>query len=157
MSAGRLYRYRGCGLDNVYLVNGYTSRKLRSGEEIVAIEDIAGLHRAIALMLIESAPALDGKQFRFLRKELELSQRAVALILGNDEQTISLWERRTEPVPQPADLVLRALAKETLSGHPELKKLIERFNSLDREQRAIELQLKFEKEADDGWILKCAA
>jgi DNA-binding transcriptional regulator YiaG len=152
-----LYRYRGCGLDNVYLVNGVSCRKLASGEEAIAIEDIEGLHRAISLWLVESDASMDGPQFRFLRKELDMSQRQIAQLLGVTEQTVSLWERARSPVPQPADILLRALMKEMLNGHVELKAMIERFNKLDREARALESHLNFIKEADDGWVLKCAA
>ena len=36
----KLYRYKGCGLDNVYLQNGYTVSRLQSGDEVISIEDI---------------------------------------------------------------------------------------------------------------------
>lgn len=151
-----MFRYKGCGLDNVYLVNGYSMRKMRNGDEAVAIEDMEGLHRAIALNIVESPAPLEAKTFRFLRKELDMSQRQIAQVLGLEEQTVSLWERGNNAVPQHADIVLRTLTKETLSGHPELMNLIERFNSLDREAREIEANLQFQKEADDGWSRKCA-
>ena len=149
-----LYRYKGCGLDNVYLLNGYVISRLKSGEDVVVIEDLEGLHRAIAMNIVESSYPLDAKTFRFLRKELDMSQKQVAQINGVDEQTVSLWERARIPVPQSAELLLRALAGETMKGHSELKKLIERYNSLDREARALEHQLEFLKKADDGWVLK---
>lgn len=60
-------------------------------------------------------------------------------------------------MPQTADLMIRALTKETLSGHPELKKLIDRLNALDREARANEEAIEFRKQAEDGWIRQCAA
>lgn len=154
---GTMYRYKGCGLENIFLVNGFAVRKLRNGSEIVAIEDVEGLHRAIALNIVESGRPLDGRTFRFLRKELDMAQRQVASMLGVEEQTVSLWERERKSVPQHADLMLRALTKETLSGHAELKALIERFNSLDREARALEEKIEFMREADDGWIRQCAA
>jgi putative transcriptional regulator len=150
-----LYRYKGCGLDNVYLQNGYTVSTLQSGDEVVSIEDIEGLHCAIASVVVDSASALDAKTFKFLRKELDMSQRQVAQMLDVDEQTISLWERARTPLPQHADLLLRALVKEKMSGNAELRKLIQRFNSLDREARAIEAKIAFEK--DDGhWIQRAA-
>lgn len=151
----QLYRYKGCGLENVYLVNGYSVRKLGSGEEAVAIEDIEGLHKAIALHVVESSAPLTAKTYKFLRKELGMSQRQVAQIQGVEEQTVSLWERAQQPVPQSADVILRALTKEKLSGHPELAKLIERFNALDRQARELEA-IEFQKEQNDGWTTKCA-
>ena len=41
-----------------------------------------------------------------------------------------------------------------MKGHSELKKLIDRYNSLDREARALEHRLEFLKKADDGGVLK---
>lgn len=151
-----LYRYRGCGLDNVYLQNGYKKIELRSGEEAVTIEDIEGLHCAIALAVVDGGSALDAQTFKFLRKELDMSQRQVAGMLDVEEQTVSLWERARSPVPQHADLLLRALAKEKLSGNAELAKMIERFNSLDREARELENQIAFSKELDGHWTQQAA-
>lgn len=150
-----LYRYQGCGLDNVYLQNGYTTSKLRSGEEVVSIEDIEGLHCAIASVVIDAPSALDAKSFKFLRKELDMSQRQVAQMLDVQEQTVSLWERAINPVPQHADLVLRALAKEKLSGNAEFWKMIQRFNALDRAAREAEHHINLHKEAG-GWTQRAA-
>lgn len=141
-----LFRYKGCGLDNIYLRNGYSVRKDSEGEDVIRIENIEGLHKAIAAAVVESPAPLDSKTFRFLRKEQCMSQRSIARVLGCEEQTVSLWERGTQAVPQSADLVLRTLTKETLSGHPEISNLIERVNSLDRELRGLEARIEFEKD-----------
>ncbi len=146
-----LYRYMGCGLDNVYLRNGYSVRTAESGEEFVNIENIDGLHRAIAKGIIDSAPSLDAKTFKFLRKELDMSQRQIAAIVGVEEQTVSLWERAKNPIPQHAEILLRALVKETISGNAELKKLITKFNSLDREVREMEASIELERDPDGSW------
>ncbi|MBM3451491.1 MAG: helix-turn-helix domain-containing protein, partial [Armatimonadetes bacterium] len=37
---------------------------------------------------------LTGAELRFLRRELNLSQRRLAELLGVEEQTVSLWELR---------------------------------------------------------------
>ncbi len=152
-----LYRYKGCGLDHVYLVNGYEIKKNAKGEDVVRVEDIDGLHSAIAMHIVESSAPLDGKTFRFLRKERDMSQRQVAMILGCEEQTVSNWERGQVQLPQSADLFLRALTKESLSGRPELQKLIELFNKLDRDLRANEREMSFSRAANDGWELQRAA
>lgn len=147
-----LFRYRGCGLDNVYLRNGYRETISATGEKGVFIEDIEGLHRAIVMAVVDSANPLDAQTFKFLRKELDMSQRQVAAFFGVEEQTVSLWERARQPIPQSADIFLRTLAKETCSGNAELRKVIDRLNSLDRDVRqSIELA-KF----DGHWELKAA-
>ena len=85
-----------------------------------------------------------------------MSQRQVASMLDVEEQTVSLWERARNPVPQHADLLLRALAKEKLSGNAELAKMIERFNSLDRRERELEDQIAFLKGSDGHWMQQAA-
>lgn len=130
-----LFRYKGCGLDNVYLANGYRETVSAAGEKGLFIEDLEGLHRAIASAVVDSSNPLDPQSFKFLRKELDMSQRQIASFFGVEEQTVSLWERARQPIPQSADIFLRTLVKETCSGNAELKKVIERFNRLDRDHR----------------------
>lgn len=84
-----------------------------------------------------------------------MSQRQVAQMLDVEEQTVSLWERVRHPLPQHADLLIRALIKEKASGNPELGKLIQRFNTLDRQARALEAKIAFKN--DHGrWVRRAA-
>lgn len=137
----KLFRYQGCGLDNVFLSNGYHETVTASGEYRLHIENIEDLHKVIAHMVADGPAPLDAKTFKFLRKELDMSQRQVGMICGVEEQTVSLWERARMPIPDLAALVLKALTIENCSGNAELKRLIERMNYLDREySRQIELQ-----------------
>ncbi|KOQ67076.1 helix-turn-helix domain-containing protein [Stenotrophomonas maltophilia] len=145
------YRYLGSGLDNVYLQNGYKLLQLASGEEVLHIEDIPGLHTAIASAIVDSPVELDAKTFKFLRKERDLSQRKLAEILGVEEQTVSNWERAKTPIPKSADLVLRALTKECLSNNASLKAIIEHMNELDRERHREEIRI--ELALNDHWRL----
>lgn len=149
MNEGML-RYTGCGLDNVYLRNGYEVYTMASGEEAVQIQDLAGLHRAIATVIVDSTAPFDAKTFKFLRKEQDMSQRQLARILGVEEQTVSLWERARQPIPQSADLLLRGLVKECLSGNAELQKMVDRANSLDRDLRDIEMRIEL-LQKDGHW------
>ena len=144
-------RYRGCGLDNVYLTNGYMYTNLVSGEEVLHIEDIPGLHRAIASAIVDSPVDLDAKTFKFLRKEQDMSQRQLAEILGVEEQTVSNWERARTPIPKYADLVLRTLTKERCGGNAALMSVIEHMNRLDRERHHEELRLRMAR--SDEWMM----
>ena len=71
---------------------------------------------------------------RFLRKELGISQRALAGMVGGSEQTVSLWERRGR-IPQSADRLLRAMYLEKVNGNVKVTELLNRINELDREDR----------------------
>lgn len=130
-----MYQYLGCGLDNIHLRNGYEMRRTESGSEVVWIDDVKGLHRAIAQCVCDLARPLSAKEFKFLRKELDLSQRQVATMLCIDEQTVSLWERGNSPINPAAEMLLRLLMKETLSGNAEVKGALERLCEIDRKER----------------------
>lgn len=147
-----MYKYLGCGLDNILLRNGYELRKTASGVNVVAIQDVAGLHSAIAQNLCDVTRPLTSKEFKFLRKELDMSQRQVALLARVEEQTVSLWERGSS-INSASEMLLRSLMKESLSGNPEVRALMDRFCALDRETRANESQADLEFEACPDWRL----
>ena len=67
------YHYTECGLDDVYLLNGFQFHETPYGPG-VSIHDVDGLHRAIVLSLCESQRSLTGNEVRFIRKQLEQTQ-----------------------------------------------------------------------------------
>ncbi|ATV16489.1 hypothetical protein A584_10930 [Pseudomonas syringae pv. theae ICMP 3923] len=104
----KMYKYTGSGLDGIFLKNGYTIVETSYGQG-VKIEDIDGLHRAIAVDIIRQKTPMNGRQFRFLRKEQDLIQEEVAAIFRVDVQTIANWEKRgAQEIPGPADVAMRA-------------------------------------------------
>lgn len=146
--------YRGAGLDNVYLVNGYTTHVLSSGEEAISIHNLEGLHKAIANELACQVGEMDGSSFKFLRKFADMGQRALGDLIDVGESTVSNWERGNSPIPGAAAMLLRALVREMISGNAALTEAVERYNDLDRERSA--RQLKF-AELDGDWQLDLAA
>ena len=84
--------YTSCGLDNVYLLNGYSVVKTRRGI-VTRIEDPQGLHVAIGACLVRQKKGLTGKELRFLRHELGLSQPALATLLGESAQSVARREK----------------------------------------------------------------
>jgi len=125
-----MYHYTESGLGNVWLMNGYVMKKTPYGEG-VSIQDVEGLHRLIGT-IIAKRPKLSGSELRFLRKEMGMSQRVLAVFLGSSEQNISLWERRGR-TPQTADRLIKLAYLETISndGNVQIRALIERLNALD--------------------------
>ncbi len=101
------YHYTLCGLDNIYLLNGYRIEATEYGETI-AIEDADGLHRAIGKWIVRHASRLDGRQFRFLRKEMGYSQAQMAQMMAVDDQTVANWEKEKSQ-SGPADRLMRVL------------------------------------------------
>jgi len=152
------YHYRECGLDYVYLANGFKRCKTASGEHVIMIDDTPGLHAAIRENVVGLPRPLTAQEFRFLRKELDVSQRQLASVVGVDEQTISMWERGNSPIQKSAELWLRAWVKECDSGKPAVRELTERLNALDRELFELEKnrELEFSRRGST-WIQRAAA
>ena len=147
-----MHHYKGCGLRNIWLRNGYKERDTPYGPA-VAIQDAEGLHRIIALHLIKTKPRLSGAEFRFLRKELDFSQARLGQMFGYSSQAIALWEKRGN-VPRLADRTLRAFYQEVAEGNAGIRELIERMNDIDRkdgEKSKVVLH-----ETAKGWQAKAA-
>src|SRR5215813_1070601 len=100
--ASKRFRYSACGLDNVFLLNGYNLRSTPYGKGF-AIDNVDGLHAAIGKRLIREKKTLNGKELRFLRHELDFSQNALATLLGVDEQSVARWEKGQSGISGPAD------------------------------------------------------
>lgn len=145
-----MYHYTECGLNNVWLMNGYREYDTPFGKA-VAIENAEGLHRTISLQLVNHKPRLSGGEFRFIRKELGLSQKALAGVLGNDAQSIARWEKSGR-VPRMAERFLRALYRERDQGNAQIGELIQRINQLDR---TAQKKMLFE-DTGQGWESKAA-
>jgi DNA-binding transcriptional regulator YiaG len=105
----KAFHYAASGLDNVYLLNGVTESETSYGT-MVHIENINGLHRAIGLHIIEKEGPMEGPEFRFLRKQMELSQAALAKGLSVTDQTIANYEKgKTALGPAEAYIKMRYL------------------------------------------------
>ena len=78
-------------------------------------------------------PHLTGCEFRFLRKEMGLSQSAMASLLGTSEQNISLWERRGR-IPRTGDRLVRLIYLEHIGNNAKIRELIDRLNKLDQQK-----------------------
>jgi putative transcriptional regulator len=127
------YRYTESGLDNVYLLDGYTIHETPYGKG-VSIQNTDALHKAIGKWLIAQPRPLNGADLRFIRTEMELTQRALAGIIGTEEQTLRLWEKdRKKFMPNgPAERLLRALYSEALGNNVHIKRVLEKLADLDR-------------------------
>lgn len=123
-----MYHYIESGLQNVWLKNGFVIHKTPYGKG-VSIHDVEGLHKVIGYALARQ-PKLTGTQLRFLRKEMEMSQSALAALIGTSEQNISLWERRGH-IPKPSDRLIKLLYIEHVGGNVKIRELIDRINALD--------------------------
>ncbi|MGD0961055.1 MAG: hypothetical protein ABSB19_14715 [Methylomonas sp.] len=141
-----MHHYKSCGLNNIWLENGYSIINDEEYGECVSISDTVGLHKAIAHDLIFNKPTLTGKEFRFLRKELDLSQKALSDLLGNEEQAVARWEK-TGHVPKWADRLLRACVAEFYGEPTGIQRLIARIRDIDEQGQ----EKKIFKDDNSGW------
>ncbi len=149
------YHYKDCGLPNIYLKNGFLIEQHEEYGETVSIGNLDGLHKAIGLDIVNnSVPSMSGVEFRFLRIELDLSQKALGDLLGTSEQTIANYEKN-EPQPM-GDKFIRILYKESVCENTEIMESLRRLNELDRELMKFDKLIEFE-EVNDDWAITIAA
>lgn len=148
-----MYHYNSCGLDNIFLVNGYEIIETADGNG-VSIQDIDGLHKAIASALVNSDILLTGKEFRFLRVEMDLSQKAIGGLMGVTDQAIAKWEKGEIQLPVLADKAIRDHYSESIGGGT-IAGLLEKLSKIDRDfhQAKIELELL---DQDRSWHAQAA-
>ena len=123
-----MYHYTRCGLDNVWLLNGYHEEDLGAYGKSVVIEHAEELDRTIARCLVDQDRPLTGQAFRFLRVMLDLSQTAIGRKLGKDYQTVARWEADArKPVPRFADVAIRARYLEAIGERPLFTQIEDRL------------------------------
>jgi len=127
--SGEPLRYTACGLENVYLVNGFT-RETIDGEEYLTIEDLDGLWKAIGLNLVSTQKTLAPKEIRFLRDHMKLTQAELGGRLRVSDQTVARWEKGETQVPGPADLMLRVLFLASEAAQPQGNEILRKFFEL---------------------------
>ena len=122
------YHYTECGLDNV-MVYGMMPCTDDDGDEVITIANVGGLHRAIARAIVEHAAGISGKELRFLRTEMGMTQAELAKVVHHDAQSVARWEKSECPITPTAEALIRLLAIERLKldvHHETIEKLSER-------------------------------
>lgn len=147
------YHYTESGLDSIYLLDGFRIVDSDRGRSVI-IQDIEGLHLAIGQWLTREKKKLSGKEFRFLRTELLMSQRALADLLHVDEQTIARWEKGKTPIPAASDATLRLLYLEHVGGSEKISKLLRSIADIED---SMVRKIMMEREAHNAWELSDAA
>lgn len=150
-----MYHYTESGLDYIWLRNGYTEEETPWGPG-VAIDNVEGLHKVIALALARKEARLTGAEFRFLRRELDLSQRQIAAMWKVSEQTIANYEKGARPIPVTSEAVLRALYLEAENGNSEVTKQLQAMVELDNEIADLERRIELMEREDKSWVAEAA-
>jgi DNA-binding transcriptional regulator YiaG len=146
------YHYTGCGLDFVYLTNGYKAHQTPDGEG-VAIEDADGLHKVIAREIITGPQRIRGQEVRFLRSEMDLSQEGLAKIMLTTRGTIARYEgSATKPIPGQAEAALRMFVALKIGGHEIAEQIVELLTEIDEFEHG---DIAF-SETQHGWVRMAA-
>ena len=146
------YHYTMCGLDDVYLINGVHDVSTAYGPSVI-IHDIDGLHQAIAQDLARNKKALNGKEMRFLRKQMDLTQLELSYLLSVSDQSIARWEKGEVDVSGPAELSMRALYLSHDEGKIDAVALAKHIKELSE----TEPQSRLFEDGCEGWRLAEAA
>lgn len=121
------YKYTESGLDNVILK--IDDRELlvdEGGEQVIRIPAINILHHYIAQGIVCAPGTLTGREVKFLRTEMGLTQGQLGRLLHRDGQSIGRWERDESPLEPMLDMAIRQLVTEKLGLEiPAFEKLSE--------------------------------
>lgn len=143
------FRYTDCGLDYIYLVNGYETSVGPDGEKYYSIKHADTLHKKIAEIVVRSPNPMRGQELRFLRSILDLSQAGIAKLLGNTRPTIARWEaEKNTPIDPTADRFLRVFYELEMDGHAQdIKEMLQEIDE-DAKEENVCLQ-----RTNSGWRL----
>ena len=140
------YHYTACGLDNVYLFNGYVLHQTEDGDGI-SIRDLEGLHHAIGLSLAEHKKLLSPKELKWFRKQMDLTQSELAQLLGYSSQSVARWEKGGAQIPGAAERIIRMLYIDQAETGANVRDVLEMLDALDDVDEA---RSTFEV-TDEGW------
>lgn len=107
------YRYTESGLDNV-IIAGVSFVADDAGDAVVRIPNVNGLHSAIALGIVTRKVMMNGREMRFLRSEMGMTQAELAVMIHREPLTISRWERGETEIDSNAETLIRLHAIERL-------------------------------------------
>jgi putative transcriptional regulator len=141
-----MYHYTESGLSNIYLSNGYNVEMI-DGEEYTSVDDMNGLHKAIAKGIVESKGSLTNAEFKFLRVELNISQKALGEKFDVSAQTIARYEKKTK-IPRVTDVALRSLYMESQNKNNPVSYFLDLLADTEAREAAEEIIME---EVDEHW------
>ena len=106
------YRYTECGLD--VIISGVSFVSDDAGNHVIRIPNINGLHKAIATGIVKRKNMMSGREMRFLRSEMGMTQGELAIMIHREPLTISRWERGETDIDANAETLIRLHAIERL-------------------------------------------
>lgn len=151
--------YTACGLDDVYLLNGFRREETPYGDTIT-VHNVDGLHEMIGISLVLERKSLKPRDIRFLRKQMDLTQVELAQKLLVTTQTVARWEKDQCAISGPADRLLRVLYVFSLLSEEQRQEMLEELrvhmDSFDQQDDVRDRKFVFEA-TPSGWRDRIAA
>lgn len=146
------YHFEECGLDYVYLMNGYEIEKDPDFGELVRIFNADKLHREIARSVLLYKEKLEGQEIRFFRSLLRLTQEQLGELLSVKRETVSRWESDKHPIEESTAMLLRVIVWEEYLDEEKAKRFFELHKESRTHYKVLEMQ-----ESKNSWKVKLAA
>lgn len=102
----KLIPYLHFAVPNLYLSNGYIQEDSEYGT-LTSYLDEDGLEECVRKVLIRIPKRLTGRQLRFLRRGLSLSQKEFGQLIEASEQTVARIEKKNDQISRYVDLTIR--------------------------------------------------
>ena len=147
-----MYQYKQSGLDNVWLADGYKIINTPYGEA-VQFEDANSLDLAIANALIHQKEPLTGKEFRFLRQQIGMSQNDVATFMHVDAQSVARWEKGQTSLPFANEAIMRFIYSSYQEKDAKIYPILETMKVIDKARNS-RLILSFDKDKTNWKVNK---
>ena len=147
------YHYTECGLDDIYLRSGYKIERTQYGDG-VSISHVDELHDAIGHFLVTQKKILNGKEIRFLRKQMNLTQTELGIRVGVSDQQIARFEKDQGRITKSSDYLLRLSYLQHLKREVPIVDLVNSLREIDSELTA---DMLFFLSSDDSWQPRVAA
>ncbi len=150
------YKYTECGLDVLLL--GVTQYRCKScKEEYAAIPDPQKLHKVIGIDICKNKKALlHPEEIKFLRKELNLKAKDLAILLGVENSTVSRWENGKKQIGESSDRLLRALflgcVEDSCEQKDRCSNILEVFKNFPIQRKEIKEKYKISLNPQD-WLI----
>ena len=122
------HRMTGVGLSNVYLRNGFTVSD-SDGDETISYENLTGLYFEISRAIASTPFTMRAEEFRFMRKQLQMSQADIAVLFDKSDQAIAKWEKGLLPVPKAESTLLKIFWLNQKVRASEFKSIVLSFNA----------------------------
>ena len=122
--------FTACGLDDVFLGSGYDVVDTPEGQG-VRIRNLDALHSAIGEYLATHKKILNGKELRYLRKHMDLTQAELGKLVGLSSQQVARWEKNQCDISGAAESLLRVLLMEHLRKSISVRGLLVELEECD--------------------------